>query len=60
MNPACGIIAGTPDTITAIIQTLIYGRSPIRLLQYVASGVFGRHLFLTVMHLLSMGLSSTI
>lgn len=40
-----GLVTGTLDIGAAIIQTLIYGRSPIGLLQYVASGVFGRASF---------------
>ena len=37
-----GLIVGTADILAAFIQTLIAGRSIISMLQFIASGVFGR------------------
>ncbi|MBA4055260.1 MAG: hypothetical protein C0490_11150 [Marivirga sp.] len=36
-----GLLVGTLDILAASIQTLIYGRSPLNMLKFVASGVFG-------------------
>lgn len=36
-----GLIVGTLDIICACIQTVINGRSPVGMLKFVASGVFG-------------------
>jgi len=36
-----GLIAGTLDITAASIQTLIYGRDPVRMYKFIASGVFG-------------------
>lgn len=40
-----GIVVGTLDILAAIIQTLIYGRNPLGMLQYIASGIFGEASF---------------
>ena len=39
------IVAGTLDISAAVIQTLLYGREPMRMLQYIASGMFGADAF---------------
>lgn len=36
-----GLIAGTFDITAASIQTLLNGREPVRMLKFIASGVFG-------------------
>ncbi len=36
-----GLLAGTLDITAASVQTLINGRSPVAMLKFVASGVFG-------------------
>lgn len=36
-----GLVAGTLDISAASIQTLLYGRNPLNMLKFVASGVFG-------------------
>lgn len=36
-----GLLVGTLDILAASIQTLIYGRNPLDMLKFVASGVFG-------------------
>ncbi|MFZ2905765.1 MAG: hypothetical protein WAZ98_06135 [Cyclobacteriaceae bacterium] len=40
-----GLIVGTLDITAAIIQTLIAGGDPMKMLQFIASGVFGREAF---------------
>lgn len=40
-----GILAGTLDITAAIIQAGIRGTGPVKLLQYVASGIFGKDAF---------------
>lgn len=35
------LIAGTLDITAAVVQTLIYGRDPVMMLKFIASGVFG-------------------
>jgi hypothetical protein len=37
-----GLVVGTADILCAFVQTLIAGRSIISMLQFIASGVFGR------------------
>jgi len=39
------LVAGTLDLLAAIIQTLVAGGSPVKLLQYIASGIFGPQSF---------------
>lgn len=40
-----GLIVGSLDIIAASVQTLIDGRSPVSMLKFIASGVFGREAF---------------
>ena len=40
-----GLLVGTLDGSAAVIQTLAYGRNPIRLFNFIASGVFGNDAF---------------
>lgn len=40
-----GLIVGSLDIIAASIQTLINGRSPVSMLKFIASGVFGSKAF---------------
>ena len=42
---SAGIVAGTLDITAAIIQTLINGGNPLKMLQFVASGIFGETAF---------------
>lgn len=35
------LIAGTLDLVAAIFQTVVAGGSPLKMLQYIASGIFG-------------------
>lgn len=37
-----GLLVGTLDILVAITQTLIYGRNPLNMLKFIASGVFGK------------------
>lgn len=37
-----GLLVGTLDLTAAIIQTLIYGNNPVKMFQFIASGVFGK------------------
>jgi hypothetical protein len=39
---ASGLVVGTADILCACVQTLLAGRSIISMLQFIASGVFGR------------------
>src|SRR5258708_4777139 len=40
-----GLLVGTLDITAAFIQTLAYGRNPISVLNFIASGVFGKQAF---------------
>lgn len=40
-----GLFVGTLDITAAVIQTLIYGRDPMRMLRFIASAVFGDRAF---------------
>ncbi len=40
-----GLFVGTFDIAAAIIQTLLNGRKPLRMLQFIASGMFGKRAF---------------
>ena len=51
-----GLIAGTMDIAAAIIQTLIGGGTVMRLMQYIASGVFGKQAFEGGMTMAALGL----
>jgi hypothetical protein len=42
---AVSLLAGTLDILAAVIQTLVLGGSPVKMLQYIASGVFGAESF---------------
>lgn len=46
---AAWLIAGTLDMSAAVIQTLINGGDPLRMMQFIASGVFGTSAFSSVM-----------
>jgi hypothetical protein len=39
------LLAGTLDILAAVIQTLVLGGRPVKMLQYIASGVFGTESF---------------
>lgn len=39
------LLAGTLDILAAIIQTLVAGGSPVKMLRYIASGIFGTQAF---------------
>lgn len=39
------LVIGTLDILLAILQSVIYGGSPVRMLQFIASGVFGKQAF---------------
>jgi hypothetical protein len=41
-----GLLVATFDLAMATIQTLAYGRNPVRMFQFIASGVFGPESFL--------------
>ncbi|MEO5978113.1 MAG: hypothetical protein ABIS36_18720 [Chryseolinea sp.] len=43
------LIVGTLDMSAAVIQTLINGGNPVKMLQFIASGVFGTNAFTTEM-----------
>jgi hypothetical protein len=43
------LIVGSLDLSCAAIQTLIYNAKPVKMLQYIASGVFGKEAFSTEM-----------
>lgn len=43
------LIVGTLDMSAAVIQTLINGGSPVKMLQFISSGVFGTSAFTTEM-----------
>ena len=40
-----GLVVGTLDLSAAMIQTIIMGREPLKLLQYISSGMFGPQAF---------------
>jgi len=40
-----GLVIGTLDITAAIIQTLIAGGDPMKMLQFIASGIFGQQAF---------------
>jgi hypothetical protein len=40
-----GLLVATFDLAMATIQTLAYGRNPVRMFQFIASGVFGPESF---------------
>ena len=40
-----GLLTGTLDILAAIIQTYLYGGKPVKMFQYIASGVFGEDSF---------------
>ena len=42
---AAGLLVGTLDISAAIIKTLINGGNPVRMFQFIASGVFGKAAF---------------
>jgi hypothetical protein len=42
---SAGLVAGTLDISAATIQTLLNGGDPLKMLQFVASGVFGKEAF---------------
>ncbi|MBS1542890.1 MAG: hypothetical protein JST14_04610 [Bacteroidetes bacterium] len=50
------LIAGTMDITAAIIQTLIGGGNIMRLMQYIASGMFGKQAFEGGMTMAALGL----
>lgn len=37
-----GLLVGALDITAAFIQTMVYGRNPVRVLNFIASGVFGK------------------
>lgn len=43
------LIAGTLDMSAAVIQTLINGGDPLKMMQFIASGVFGTRAFSSIM-----------
>lgn len=49
------LIAGTLDMSAAVIQTLINGGDPLRMMQFIASGVFGTSAFSSVMPYAALG-----
>lgn len=51
------LMVGTLDILAAIIQTAVAGGSIVRLLQYIASGVFGKSAFETGWTYAAMGLT---
>ncbi|MGV8093560.1 MAG: hypothetical protein AB2L24_17000 [Mangrovibacterium sp.] len=40
-----GLLTGTLDILAAIIQTYLYGGNPVKMFQYITSGVFGEKSF---------------
>jgi uncharacterized membrane protein YagU involved in acid resistance len=40
-----GLLTGTLDILAAIIQTYLHGGNPVKMFQYIASGVFGEKSF---------------
>lgn len=40
-----GLVVGTLDLTAATIQTIVMGGNPLRMLQYIASGIFGKDAF---------------
>ena len=40
-----GLVVGTLDLSAAMIQTIIMGREPLKLMQYISSGMFGSRAF---------------
>ena len=54
---AVSLLAGTLDILAAVIQTLVLGGSPVKMLQYIASGVFGAESFSGGSSFAAMGLA---
>ena len=42
---AAWLVAGTLDFTAAVTQTIIMGRDPLKMLQYISSGLFGKDAF---------------
>lgn len=51
-----GLVIGTLDILAAILHTLILGGNPVRLLQYIASALFGPAAFEDTMPYAPLGL----
>jgi len=42
---AAWLVAGTLDLTAAVTQTILMGRDPLKMLQYISSGIFGKDAF---------------